>query len=312
VSKIGVAKPTSSREALVDADLDTLVTALYVKIDDMLVKDRRRGHPARLSQSELVCLAVAQALLGFHSEHRWIRYAICHLRGCFPYLPNQPGCNKRLRAALPLIKQTIRDLAIDSDFWFDSVWVADSTPVECGRSRPTARRSDMAGWANYGYASHSRWFWGLRLYLICTPAGMPILWALADPKIGERGVLTAMLDVEPQLAAGRPGLTLITDKGFAGRAAEADLGARGTILLRPSRKDEQARHGEALLKSVRQLIESVNDTLKGQLDLEAHGGRTFEGVAIRVGQRILAVAAAIWHDNKTGQPVTRSLIAYDH
>jgi hypothetical protein len=62
----------------VDADLDTLVTALYVKIDDMLVKDRRPGHPVRLSRSELVCLAVAQALLGFHSGHRWIRFAICH------------------------------------------------------------------------------------------------------------------------------------------------------------------------------------------------------------------------------------------
>jgi hypothetical protein len=107
---------------------------------------------------------------------------------------------------------------------------------------------------------------------------MPILWALADPKIGEREVLAAMLDVEPGLAAARPGLILITDKGFADR----------------------------------QLIESVNDTLKGQLDLEAHGGRTFEGVAIRVAQRVLAMAAAIWHNNKTGRPVTRSLIAYDH
>ena len=69
---------------------------------------------------------------------------------------------------------------------------------------------------SYGYcASHSRWFWGLRLYLIRTPAGMPILWALADPKIGEREVLTAMVDVEPQLAAAGPGLILITDKGFA-------------------------------------------------------------------------------------------------
>ena len=102
-----------------DADLDTLVTALYVKIDDMLVKDHMPGHPVRLSQSELVCLAVAQALLGFHSEHLWIRFAICHLRGAFPYLPHQPGYNKRLRAALPLVKQVIRDLAADSDFWFD-------------------------------------------------------------------------------------------------------------------------------------------------------------------------------------------------
>jgi hypothetical protein len=313
VSKIGVANPTPNPEALVDADLDTLVTALYVKIDDMLVKDRRPGHPARLSQPELVCLAVTQALLGFHSEHRWIRFAICHLRGAFPYLPHQPGYNKRLRAALPLVKQVIRDLAADSDFWFDDVWIADSTPVECGRSRPTVKRSDMAGWANYGYcASHSRWFWGLRLYLICTPAGMPILWALADPKIGEREVLAAMLDVEPQLAAARPGLALITDKGFAGRLTEADLARCGITLLRPARKNEPARNGEPLLKTIRQLIESVNDTLKGQLDLEAHGGRTFEGVAIRVAQRILAMTAAIWHNNKTGAPVTRSLIAYDH
>ena len=67
-----------------------------------------------------------------------------------------------------------------------------------------------------------------------------------------------------------------------------------------------------MLKKVRQLIESVNDTLKGQLALEQHGGRTFEGVAIRVAQRILAMAAGIWHNNKLGAPVTRSLIAYDH
>jgi hypothetical protein len=67
-----------------------------------------------------------------------------------------------------------------------------------------------------------------------------------------------------------------------------------------------------MLKKVRQLIESVNDTLKGQLDLEQHGGRTFEGVAIRVAQRILAMTAGIWHNNQTGAPITRSLIAFDH
>ena len=123
---------------------------------------------------------------GLPSRARWIRFAICHLRGAFPYLPHQPGYNKRLRAALPLVKQVIRDLAADSDFWFDTVWIADSTPWNAA-VRGLRSASEMAGWANYGYcASHSRWFWGLRLYLICTPAGMPILWALADPKIGER------------------------------------------------------------------------------------------------------------------------------
>jgi Transposase DDE domain len=271
-------------------DLDTLLTALYVKIDDMVAGPRWRGRPPRLTDSELVCLAVAQVLLGARSEAHWLRYANTHLRGMFPYLPKRPGYNKRLRSALPLIKRAIRELAKDSDFWFDNHWIVDSTPVPCGMSRPTVQRSNLAGWAGYGYcASHSRFFWGLRLYLVCTPTGMPILWALANPKIGEREVLAAMLEIDAGVVAGHDGILLISDKGFASKPFEKQLAELGIELLRPSRKREKARYGEPMLKKVRQLIESVNDTLKGQLDLEEHGGRTFEGVAVRVAQRILAM-----------------------
>ncbi|MFD5514301.1 IS982 family transposase [Streptomyces sp. NPDC127051] len=294
-------------------DLDALLTALYVKIDDEIADTRWLGRPPRLTDSELVCLAVAQAMLGFTSESRWLRFVHSRLGKMFPFVPKQPGWNKRLRAALPLVKRAVRLLATDTDFWFDNHWIIDSTPVECGRSRPTMKRSDLAGWAGYGYcASHSRFFWGLRLYLVCTPTGMPILWSLANPKLDEREVLTAMLDREPDTVTDRPGLLVTMDKGFASKEFETDLAMRGAELLRPSFKREKRRKGESLLKSVRQLIESVNDTLKGQLDLEQHGGRTFEGVTVRVAQRVLALAAAIWHNHKTGQPITRSLIAYDH
>lgn len=294
-------------------DLNTLLTALYVKIDDEIGGTRWMGRPPRLSDSELVCLAVAQALLGHHSEARWLRFARSHLSDMFPYLPQQSGYNKRLRSALPLVKRLIRELARDSDFWTDTVWVTDSTPVPCGMSRPTVRRSNLAGWAGYGYcASHSRYFWGLRLYLVCTPTGMPIMWALANPKVDEREVLAAMFEVDAHLVAERDGILLISDKGFASKAFERDLAEVGVELLRPSFKRERKRPGEPVPKKVRQLIESVNDTLKGQLDLERHGGRTVEGVAIRVAQRILAMASAIWHNNRIGAPVTRSLVAYDH
>lgn len=179
--------------------------------------------------------------------------------------------------------------------------------------RPTVKRSELAGWASYGYcASHSRFFWELRLYLVCTPAGMPILWALADPKIGEREVLAAMLEVGADLVRERPGLLLISDKGFASKTFERSLSEQGMTLLRPSWEKEILRPGEQMLKKVRQLIESVNDTRKGQLDLEQHGGRTVEGVAVRVAQRVLALAAAIRHNFRTGQAVSRSLTAYDH
>ena len=295
-------------------DLETLITALYVKIDDELVTDRRRGRPPLLSDSELVCLAVAQALLQMHTEARWLRFVGQGLGALFPYRPQRPGYNKRLRAALPLVKRVIRLLARDTDFWLDTVWITDSTPVPCGMSRPTVKRSNLAGWAGYGYcASHSRFFWGLRLYLVCTPVGMPILWALANPKLGEREVIGRDAEEASDVAAEHRGMLLITDKGFSGREFERALSEEHHItLLRPSRKDETGRFGEPMLKSVRQLIESVNDTLKGQLDLERHGARSVEGVAIRVAQRVLALATAIWHNFRTGQTVNRSLTAYDH
>lgn len=294
-------------------DLETLATALYVKIDDSLAGTRRAGRPPRLTDSELLTVAVMQAVLGFVSEARWLRFARTHLATEFPYLPGQSGYNKRLRAANPLISRFIRTLARDTDLWHDDVWIVDSTPVECARSRPTVKRSDLAGWAGYGYcASHSRFFWGLRLHLLCTPGGLPIAWALTNPKTNEREVLADMLTGDPDLLATHPGQTVIGDKGYVSKHLDAFMADHGLTLLRPSYRNKKPRPGEHLLKPVRQLIESVNDTLKGQLDLERHGARTPAGVLARVGQRILTLTAAIWHNRANGTPVTRSLIAYDH
>src|SRR5579863_6330157 len=271
------------------------------------------GIDPKLSDAELVTLAVMQALLGFASESRWLRYARAHLRHLFPYLPQQPGYNKRLRAAAPLIRHCIRALATATSVWADDVWVVDSTPVECGRSRETARRSDLAGWAEYGYcASHSRYFWGLRLHLVCTLHGLPIAFALTGAKADERETLLDLLARDPALAAARPGQIIIGDKNYYGRDFEAALATAGLTLLRPARHGELPRPGTQFFKPLRQVIESVNDTFKGQLDLEQHGGHTVRGVTARVLQRILALTAAIWHNDATSQPVMRSLVSYDH
>lgn len=85
-----------------------------------------------------------QAMLGFTSEARWLRHVRTYLGHLFPFVQLQQGYNKRLRAALPQIKHVIRALALDTDFWSDTVWITDSTSVECGRSRPTTQRSDLA------------------------------------------------------------------------------------------------------------------------------------------------------------------------
>ena len=302
-----------------DTDLDTLATALYVTTDDLL-----RAHPERVparprvgikprtSDAEMLTLAVMQALLGYTNETQWLRYARKNLLGMFPTLPLQSGYNKRLRKLAATMTWLIGELGRQTSIATDEVWVVDSTPVECARSRETVKRSDLAGWAEYGYcASHSRFFWGLRLHLVCTLQGLPVGWALTGAKADEREVLQAILANTPGL--NRPGRqVVIADKAYYGKAFEAGLEQAGIDLLRKARKGEPRRAGAEFFKPLRQIIESVNATLKTQLDIERHRGKTIDGVCTRIAQRILALTAAIWHNDNLGLTVRRSLTAYDH
>ena len=296
------------------ADLDTLLTALYVLVDDHVVptQQRRPGRPQKLTDAELVCLAVAQVLLGARSEHHWLRLCYGRLGHLFPYLPKQPGYHKRVKAAAPLICQTTEYLASLCPSFADELRLFDATPVPCGMSRCTAQRSDLVGLAGYGYcAAHSRWYWGLKLYLLTTAEGMPVAWCLANPKLGEREVATELLARACDCGALRSGMVVLTDKGLSGKGMERYCTEQvGVLLVRPDRQDEKRRYGN--LAGIRQWIESVNDTLKGQLALEGHGGRTAAGVFTRVAQRILALAAVIWHNWLINAEAKRSLIAYDH
>jgi hypothetical protein len=297
-------------------NLDTLLTALYVDLDDRVLptlgwsRDHLPGGKPLLSDAELICLAVAQQLLGIASDRRWIRFARARLSGLFPYLPGPSGYGKRMRRQGGLLSAVITELARDTESWHDLLRLVDSTPLPCAASRETVRRSDLAGHAGYGYcASHSRWFWGFRLYLVTTAEGMPVIWGLAHPGLGERKVVAALLTRDHDLV--RAGQVILGDKGFAGRDFKAfitnDLGAH---LIRPDRKDEPARFGK--LARCRPWIEAIINTPKNQLTLEHHGGRTLPGVHARVAARLLVLAAAIWHNWRTGAPVKRSLIAYDH
>jgi hypothetical protein len=287
------------------ADLDDLLTALYVLADEILPRRPRARRRPRITDAELVCLAVAQVLLDCPSERRFLRLAMTRLGHLFPYLPKQPGYNKRMRALAPQIVRLLNAIAFASPSWCDNVRLLDSTPGPCAASRETVKRSEFAGHAAYGYcASHSRYFWGFRLYLLCAPDGMPIAFELAPANAPEREVAAEMLErVDLQ------GYTVIADKGFAGEEFEQLMAELGAIFLRPDRKDEPRRFGG--LGGVRQWVESIIDTIKGQLSLERHGAHTMPGLISRIAQRLLALAAGLWHNWNIGDP-GRHLTAYDH
>ena len=210
-----------------------------------------------------------------------------------------------MRVLAPQIVRLLNTIAFASPSWCDKIRLLDSTPIPCGASRETVKRSEFAGHAAYGYcASHSRYFWGFRLYPLCASDGMPIAFELAPANASEREVAAEML-YRVELA----GYTVIADKGFAGEECEALMRELGALFLRPDRRDEQPRFGG--LGGVRQWVESIIDTIKGQLSLENHGAHTMLGLLTRITQRLLALAASLWHNWQIGDP-GRHLIAYDH
>jgi hypothetical protein len=300
------------------ADLDTLLTALYVELDDRIIPSggftrRGPGRPPAVTDAELACLAVAQVLLRHDDERHWLRAAPKLVGHLFPQLLGQSEYNERLKAAAPLMEAALRWIAEATPGSGELLRLMDGTPVPCGQSVVTVKRSDLAGYAGYGYcASHSRFYWGAKLLLIATCDGTVTGFALANPKLdGERGAARVMLEKQP---ANRPapGTALVADKGFAGQDFEEFLAGDGLelTLVRPARKNEDT--GRPFPNWLRQRVEAVIWTLKNQLGLERHGGRVPAGLWARVVQRLLALNAAIWHNWMTGAPVKRSLIAYDH
>ena len=299
------------------ADLDTLLTALYVELTDRIIPSRgsgRRGpgKPPDVTDGELVCLAVAQVLLRFDDERHWLRAAPKQVGHLFPRLLGQSEYNDRVKAAAPLMEAALRWLAEATPGSAEMLRLMDATPIPCGHSVITARRSDLFGYAGYGYCpSHSRWYWGSKLLLIVTCDGTVTGFGLANPKLfGEREQARQMLKDQP---ANRPapGTAVVTDKGLSGEDTEEFFASPGLelTLIRPARKDEKPRYFPNWL---RQRVEAIIWTLKNQLGLERHGGRVPAGLWARIVQRLLALNACIWHNWMIGAPVKRSLIAYDH
>jgi hypothetical protein len=300
------------------ADLDTLLTALYVELTDRISPPlgfarSGPGKPPEVTDAELVCLAVAQVLLRYDDERHWLRAAPARVGHLFPRLLGQSEYNQRVKDAAPLMEAALRWLAEATPGSAEMLRLMDATPVPCGHSVITAKRSDLYGWAGYGYCpSHSRWYWGAKLLLICTCDGTVTGFALANPKLfGEREQARQMLERQ---SANRPapGTTIVTDKGLSGEDTGAFFAGPdlGLALIRPARKDEKT--ARAFPNWLRQRVEAIIWTLKNQLGLERHGGRIPAGLWARIVQRLLALNTCIWHNWMIGAPVKRSLIAYDH
>lgn len=283
------------------ASLETLVVAAYVFADDRLIP--RRGPRGKITDAELVALAVAQAATGVSSDRQFLGQIGKLLPGWFPHLPEQTQYNRRLRRLTPsitLVQQQLAELIA-----VGSVRVADGTLIGVANYAGCALRSEFAGTAAYGYcAAKSQYVWGMRLVLLTDANGAPVGYTL---------VAANEKEYEPvrELTSSQAGCLLIADKGLWGREYAETLALQQVTIRTPDRRrcaDNLA--AERRLASIRLAIESTISNLKVQMRLEQHLAKTPAGLAQRIAQRLLALTLGMLINLLTGRP-PRALAAYD-
>jgi hypothetical protein len=294
----------------VRADLDTLMIAVYCAACSLFPAPPegkpRRGRPRKITDNELICLMVAQMLLGIPSERQFLPIAGWRLGHLFRALPARTTYNDRCRELAPKLVILWRAIAGELPGFHDNLLLLDTTPLPCGQSTATVNRSQLAPYCGFGYSpAHSRWFWGMRLVLLCGPDGTIVDFDLVPADTPERKAGLALLERQP-LA----GQLVLCDKGFAGRDFEEAVRELGALVLRPSRANEPQRPNPPI-GFIRQRIESIVQTLKDQLNLERHLAKTPAGLLTRIAARVLALCAAIHLNWQTGRP-PRELVAYRH
>ena len=233
----------------------------------------RPGPAGKVTDQELIALAVAQAATGLVSDRQFLSMIGGLLPGFFPDLPDQSQFNRRLRRLTPPIATV--QLGIAELLAADCVRLVDGTLLSC---------ANFAGSAAYGYcAAKSRWYWGMRLLLVSDRRGTPLGYDLRPANENEReGVW--------KLASAHSGSLLFADAGHRGREHRESLGLLGVELIVAERHGLGERPPAEILKArIRLVVESVFSTLKRQMRLEDHLAKTLPGLAQRIVQRLLAL-----------------------
>ncbi len=284
------------------ASLETLVVAAYVFASSLRIP--RPGPEGKVTDHELIALAVAQAATGLCSDRQFLGMVGGALPGWFPALPDQSQYNRRLRRLAPWI--TTVQLMVAELIAEGRIRLVDGTLISCANYPGCAARSEFAGHAAYGYCpSKSLFVWGMRLVVVADLKGVPVGYDLVGPKTGEERQSAL------ELAAAHPGSVLFADKGLWGKELDASMELIGVRLITPERHRLGHRPpGEVAKARIRLVIESVFANLKGQMRLERHLAKTLAGLIQRISQRLLALTLGMFLNTITGRP-PRALAAYD-
>ena len=287
-------------------DLETLLTSLYVLVDDWWHETRPRvqpgpGRPPRFSEAEVLTLAVLSQWSRWRSERDFWRFANAHFRPYFPSLLSQSQLNRRIRSLEPELKALQSKLASTLTDGSEVYHVLDTTLIPAVVRVRACRKGLFAGQAAFGRnVSKTEWVYGFKVALSVTPDGVITSFGLAPANCDER-------PIGEFLIASDGHHSFLTDKGFSSVGWEKHWNAAyGALIAATPQKSARRAWSEVDCRwaaGKRQLIEGVIWQLKDQFSLERHRAKTLGGLLTRLAAKVAAYTCGQLFNAMLGRPL---------
>jgi len=291
-----------------EIDKSTILTFMFTTVDDAMKRlptsyTRRPGVPPKLSDSEVVTLALYQEFIGESREDHFFRLHGTELKSHFPQLNERSRFHRR-KKDLWLVIAAVRVVLVALLATFEEeVGLIDSTPVPVvtyGRDKRHTRFHE----ADYGRCgSKGMKFFGYRMTTLVALTGAVIDFVLtAGNHHDSRVVEEFLLQQRARLRA------VLGDKGYViDPSVHQALREQLSLFLYSPRKKNQARtesqESEKKKTAVRLLVETVNAQLQEQLNLSKHYAKSPWGLYTRIMAKLAAHALGMVVNKLLGRPL---------
>jgi len=282
--------------------LEEVVTVLFCLIDDAYALLNPDGYDAygslkRLSDSEVLTLALFQQLRGLESERSFLRDAARFFSHLFPGVAGlHPSSLHRRVRKLRRFLEPLRRAVVDELVGDPETLVVDSTLLEVLHPRQVRQ---SAGWGGSSTgAAWARWgsfaVYGAKLHLVCSTNRIPLSYELTSASAADVLLVEELLDAAR--LGGAAARRLLGDLAYRSEPLKDALSRRGILLA-----TERANRRPA----TRQQVEICFATLKQAFGIGGTLAKTLTGLATRVAAKICAYTYGLYVNRLLGRPQGR-------
>jgi hypothetical protein len=276
------------------AHTEEALTVLFCLIDDAyrLLNPHARRYESlkRLSDSEVIALALFQQLRGVESERSFLRDTERFFSHLFPGVVGlHPSSFHRRMRKLRRFLEPLRREILSEMIGDPETLLVDSTLLEVLHPRQVPQSSGFPGGAWVRWGSFS--VYGVKLHMLCATNGVPISYELTPANVADVS-LTEELIAGAKLGYGMA-RRLLGDLAYRSGQLREILAEMGILL---STERSQRRAG------VRQRVEIAISSLKRVFGVGETLATTLVGLATRIAAKICAYTYAFLVNRMLGRP----------